>query len=104
MYRAEVERMPGDNAWQSGLWNVVIYEGQRFVRTARIPSLIRWQKSCGRIEFSVWTQTKELEKGGAMLETLETQYATVYDITFFDQNKIVLNTADLQDSQHHGAG
>ena len=38
MFRAEVERMPGgslDQLPRSGLWKVVIYEDERFVRTDR---------------------------------------------------------------------
>lgn len=38
MYRAEIERMPNgnpDQLPQSGLWRVVIYEGERFVRSDR---------------------------------------------------------------------
>lgn len=38
MFRAIVERMPGSNPDQmphSGLWRVVIYEGERFVRSDR---------------------------------------------------------------------
>jgi hypothetical protein len=36
MYRAEVQRMPTnplDRVPRTGLWKVVIYEGDRFVRT-----------------------------------------------------------------------
>lgn len=36
MYRAEVEPMPSnppDRIPRTGLWKVVIYEGERFVRT-----------------------------------------------------------------------
>lgn len=36
MYRAEIERMPGGNPGQlptSGLWRVMIYEEERFVRS-----------------------------------------------------------------------
>jgi hypothetical protein len=36
MYRAEVEPMPSnppDRVPRTGLWKVVIYEGERFVRT-----------------------------------------------------------------------
>jgi hypothetical protein len=34
MYRAEVEPMQNDNRIpRSGLWKVVIYEGERFVRS-----------------------------------------------------------------------
>ena len=36
MYRAEVEPMQQDDRMpRSGLWKVVIYEGERFVRTDR---------------------------------------------------------------------
>jgi len=38
MYRAEVEPMsdnPPDRVPHTGLWKVVIYEGERFVRTDR---------------------------------------------------------------------
>lgn len=38
MYRAEFERMPGgspDQLPQSGLWRVMIYEDERFIRTDR---------------------------------------------------------------------
>lgn len=38
MFRAEVEPMPNnppDRVPRTGLWKVTIYEGDRFVRTAR---------------------------------------------------------------------
>jgi len=38
MYRAEIESMPSnppDRVPRTGLWRVTIYEGERFVRTAR---------------------------------------------------------------------
>ena len=38
MYRAEVEPMPSnppERVPRTGLWKVVIYEGERFVRTDR---------------------------------------------------------------------
>jgi hypothetical protein len=33
MYRAEAEPIKDDRVPRSGLWKVVIYEGERFVRT-----------------------------------------------------------------------
>jgi hypothetical protein len=43
MYRAEVEPMssnPTDRMPRSGLWKVVIYEGERFVRTDKENEII----------------------------------------------------------------
>jgi hypothetical protein len=67
MYRAEVEPMPSnppDRVPRTGLWKVVIYEGDRFVRTDRDYIVIsEAERLAEKLNFEFGNKTKGKGKG-----------------------------------------